>query len=75
MENFQLLDAVARMASLGFEKSYRETIVLMTRGYMDKIKAIGSEETQTGPPEAITERTEVCFICFMFIVQLDDIDI
>ncbi|KAL0386973.1 UNVERIFIED_CONTAM: Phosphatidylinositol 4-kinase alpha 1 [Sesamum radiatum] len=29
----RLLDAVSRMASLGFEKSYREAVVLMTRSY------------------------------------------
>lgn len=64
-ENFQLLDAVSRMASLGFEKSYRETIVLMTRSYMEKIKNVNSGDGQTVPPEAITERVEVCSV-FLF---------
>ena len=53
------------MASLGFEKSYRETIVLMTRSYMEKLKAIGSGENQTIPPEAFSERLEVCSV-FLF---------
>lgn len=56
----QLLDAVSRMASLGFEKSYRETIVLMTRSYLSKLSIIGSSESRTVAPEATTERVEVC---------------
>ncbi|KAL5974826.1 hypothetical protein ACLOJK_031498 [Asimina triloba] len=55
-----LLDAVSRMASLGFEKSYRETVVLMTRSYLDKLSTVGSAESKTLAPEATTERTEVC---------------
>lgn len=59
---FQLLDAVSRMACLGFEKSYRETVVLMTRSYLDKLKNFGLDENKTLPPEATTERIEVCFV-------------
>ncbi|OIT19856.1 phosphatidylinositol 4-kinase alpha 1, partial [Nicotiana attenuata] len=40
----QLLDAVARMASLGFEKSYREAVVLMTKSCLSKLAAVGSAE-------------------------------
>ena len=47
------------MASLGFEKSYRETVVLMTRSYLDKLKSLGSAESNTMAPEATTERVEV----------------
>ena len=59
----QLLDAVSRMASLGFEKSYRETVVLMTRSYLSKLSTVGSVESKTLAPEATTERVEVCIIC------------
>lgn len=58
----QLLDAVSLVASLGFEKSYRETVVLMTRSYLDKVKTVvGSPDSTTLPAEAMTERVEVCF--------------
>lgn len=59
VELLQLLDAVARMASLGFEKSYREAVVLMTRCYLSKLAAVGSAESKTAAPEATTERVEV----------------
>jgi len=48
------------VACLGFEKSYRESIVLMTRSYLDKVKAVGAAENNTLPSEATAERTEVC---------------
>ena len=56
----QLLDAVSQMASLGFEKSYRETVVLMIRSYLSKLSSVGSAESKTEAPEATTERVEVC---------------
>lgn len=59
LQPIQLLDAVARMASLGFEKSYRETVVLMTRSYLNKLSSVGSAESKTEAPEATTERVEV----------------
>ena len=43
----RFLDAVARMASLGFEKSYRETVVLLTRSYLDKLSTVGSTQSRT----------------------------
>ena len=55
----QLLDAVSRMASLGFEKSYRETVVLMTRSYLNKLSSVGLAENKTEAPEATTEHVEV----------------
>ena len=55
----QLLDAISRIACLGFEKSYRETVVLMTRSYLDQLRTVGSAESKTLPPEAMTERVEV----------------
>lgn len=58
----QLLDAVSRMASLGFEKSYRETVVLMTRSYLNKLSSLGSADNKTVPQEATTERVEVCIL-------------
>ncbi|XP_068668107.1 phosphatidylinositol 4-kinase alpha 1-like isoform X2 [Aristolochia californica] len=54
----RLLDAVSHMAGLGFEKSYRETVVLMTRSYLSKLSTVGSVESKTSPPEATTERVE-----------------
>lgn len=48
------------MASLGFEKSYRETVVLMARSYLSKLSSIGSAESKTLAPESTTERVEVC---------------
>jgi len=50
------------MASLGFEKSYRETVVLMTRSYLNKLSSVGSAESKTEATEATTERVEVCSI-------------
>lgn len=58
----QLLDAVSRMASLGFEKSYRETVVMMTRSYLSKLSSLGSAENKTMASEATTERVEVCLL-------------
>lgn len=57
----QFLDAVSRMASLGFEKSYRETVVLMTRSYLSKLSnaAAPPPEGSAAAPEATTERLEV----------------
>ncbi|GJT85403.1 phosphatidylinositol 4-kinase alpha 1 isoform X1 [Tanacetum coccineum] len=54
-----LLDAVSRIASLGFEKSYREAVVLMIRSYLSKLSSIGSAESKTLPAEANTERVEM----------------
>ncbi|XP_076897528.1 phosphatidylinositol 4-kinase alpha 1-like [Bidens hawaiensis] len=50
----RILDAVSRMASLGFEKSYREVVVLMMRSYLSKL----STESNTLPEEANSERIE-----------------
>ncbi|KAK9114010.1 hypothetical protein Syun_020807 [Stephania yunnanensis] len=63
----RLLDAVSRMASLGFEKSYRETVVLMTRSYLNKLSTIGSAESKTLAPEATTERVETLPAGFLLI--------
>ncbi|XP_043705701.1 phosphatidylinositol 4-kinase alpha 1-like isoform X1 [Telopea speciosissima] len=65
----QLLDAVSRMASLGFEKSYRETVVLMTRSYLNKLSTIGSAESKTMAPEATTERVETLPSGFLLIAS------
>lgn len=62
VELLQLLDAVSRLASLGFEKSYREAVVLMTRSYLGKLSSVDSAESKTQVPEATTERIEVCFV-------------
>ena len=65
----QLLDAISRVACLGFEKSYRESIVLMTRSYLDKVKAVGAAENNNSlPSEATTERTEVCDESYKFCI-------
>lgn len=65
----RLLDAVSRMASLGFEKSYREAVVLMTRSYMSKLADVGSAESKTQPPEATTERIETLPAGFVLIAS------
>ncbi|KAK8617600.1 hypothetical protein V6N13_080510 [Hibiscus sabdariffa] len=63
----RLLDAVSRIASLGFEKSYRETVVLMTRSYLSKLSSVGSAESKTLAPEATTERVETLPAGFLLI--------
>jgi hypothetical protein len=55
----QVLEAVAWMACLGCEKSYREVVVLLTTGYLKKLHVMGSSENRDQPPEAKTERLEV----------------
>ncbi|CAH9124376.1 unnamed protein product [Cuscuta epithymum] len=65
----QLLDAVSRMASLGFEKSYREAIVLMTRSYMSKLASIDSAESKDLPEEATKERIETLPAGFLQIAS------
>ncbi|KAJ0010169.1 hypothetical protein Pint_34609 [Pistacia integerrima] len=65
----RLLDAVSRMASLGFEKSYRETVVLMTRSYLSKLSSVGSAESKTMPAEATAERVETLPAGFLLIAS------
>uniref|UniRef100_A0A7N0T3D3 1-phosphatidylinositol 4-kinase n=1 Tax=Kalanchoe fedtschenkoi TaxID=63787 RepID=A0A7N0T3D3_KALFE len=65
----RLLDAVSRMASLGFEKSYRETVVLMTRSYLNKLNNAGTAESKTVPSEANTERIETLPAGFLRIAS------
>lgn len=59
------------MASLGFDKSYRETVVLMTRSYLNKLSNVGSAESKTEAAEATTERVEVCSVSKNFNDTLD----
>ncbi|XP_071729991.1 phosphatidylinositol 4-kinase alpha 1-like isoform X2 [Rutidosis leptorrhynchoides] len=65
----RLLDAVSRIASLGFEKSYREAVVLMIRSYLSKLSSIGSAESKTLPAEANTERVETLPAGFQVIAS------
>ncbi|RVW16892.1 Phosphatidylinositol 4-kinase alpha 1 [Vitis vinifera] len=65
----RILDAASRMASLGFEKSYRETVVLMTRSYLSKLSSVGSAESKTLAPEATTERVETLPAGFLLIAS------
>ncbi|KAG5238943.1 phosphatidylinositol kinase family protein [Salix suchowensis] len=65
----RLLDAVSRIAGLGFEKSYRETVVLMTRSYLSKLSSVGSAESKTLAPEATTERVETLPAGFLLIAS------
>ncbi|CAD5315026.1 unnamed protein product [Arabidopsis thaliana] len=65
----QLLDAVSRIATLGFDKSYRETVVLMTRSYLSKLSSVGSVESKTSAPEATTERVETLPAGFLTIAS------
>ncbi|GJX08029.1 phosphatidylinositol 4-kinase alpha 1-like protein isoform X1 [Tanacetum coccineum] len=46
-----ILEAASRMASLRFEKSYREVIVLMMRSYLSKLSSIGSVKSNALPEE------------------------
>ncbi|KAI4318629.1 hypothetical protein MLD38_032306 [Melastoma candidum] len=65
----RLLDAASHIASLGFEKSYRETVVLMTRSYLNKLSSLGSAESKTSAPEATTERVETLPAGFLLIAS------
>ncbi|KAJ7560134.1 hypothetical protein O6H91_04G115500 [Diphasiastrum complanatum] len=65
----RLLDAVARLARLGFEKPYREVVVLMTKAYLDKLSIVGSTLSRTLAPEATTERVETLPLSFVLIAS------
>ncbi|KAL0412502.1 UNVERIFIED_CONTAM: Phosphatidylinositol 4-kinase alpha 1 [Sesamum radiatum] len=65
----RLLDAVSRMASLGFEKSYREAVVLMTRSYIAKLSNGGTAESKTEASEATAERVEILPAGFLLIAR------
>ncbi|KAG2304894.1 hypothetical protein Bca52824_033545 [Brassica carinata] len=65
----QLLDAVSRIATLGFEKSYRETVVLMTRSYMSKISTVGSEERKISESKSRTKHLEILAAGFLTIAN------
>ncbi|KAL3538950.1 hypothetical protein ACH5RR_002316 [Cinchona calisaya] len=65
----QLLDAVSRLASLGFDKSYREAVVLMIRSYLSKLSVVGSAESKTVASEATTERVETLPAGFLLIAS------
>ncbi|CAH9107177.1 unnamed protein product [Cuscuta epithymum] len=65
----RLLDAVSHLASLGFEKTYREAIVLMIQSYVSKLANIGSAESRTLAPEATTERVETIPAGFLLIAS------
>ncbi|KVH93237.1 Armadillo-type fold [Cynara cardunculus var. scolymus] len=65
----RILDAVSRMASLGFEKSYREVVVLMMRSYLSKLSSSGSIESNSLPEEANTERIETLPAGFQLIAS------
>ncbi|XP_010527598.1 PREDICTED: phosphatidylinositol 4-kinase alpha 1 isoform X2 [Tarenaya hassleriana] len=65
----RLLDAVSRIATLGFEKSYRETVVLLTRSYLSKLSSVETSESKTSTPEATTERVETLPAGFLTIAS------
>ncbi|PIN22119.1 Phosphatidylinositol 4-kinase [Handroanthus impetiginosus] len=65
----RLLDAISRMASLGFEKSYREAVVLMTRSYLAKLSSVGSAESTALAPEATKEWVETLPAGFLLIAR------
>ncbi|KAK4424153.1 Phosphatidylinositol 4-kinase alpha 1 [Sesamum alatum] len=65
----RLLDAVSRMASLGFEKSYREAVVLMTRSYLAKLSNVGNADGKTEASEATAERVEILPAGFVLIAK------
>jgi hypothetical protein len=62
----QVLDAVARMACLGSDKAYREVVVLLTQNYVSKLSVVGSSQSRTLAPEAMTERLEVILFYLLF---------
>ncbi|KAK4742302.1 hypothetical protein SAY87_000303 [Trapa incisa] len=64
-----LLDAVSHIASLSFEKSYRETVVLLTRSYFNKISMLGTADSKTLVAEATTERVETLPAGFLLIAS------
>ncbi|CAA7048445.1 unnamed protein product [Microthlaspi erraticum] len=64
-----LLDAVSRIATLGYEKSYRETVVMMTRGYLSKISTVGSVESKTSSPRSIAWHLESLAAGFLIIAR------
>ncbi|MCO5577943.1 hypothetical protein L7F22_031780 [Adiantum nelumboides] len=65
----KLLDAVARIATIGSEKSYREAVILLTRSYLDKLSSVGSTQSRTLAPEATTERVETLPGAFLTIAS------
>ncbi|KAK4747747.1 hypothetical protein SAY87_014333 [Trapa incisa] len=65
----RLLDAVSHIASLSFEKSYRETVVLLTRSYMNKISTLASADSKTLAAEVTTERVETLPAGFLLIAS------
>ncbi|KAK3023015.1 hypothetical protein RJ639_045009, partial [Escallonia herrerae] len=65
----RILDAISRMASLGFEKTYREAVVLLTRSYLSKLSSVGSAESKTLAPEATTERVETLPAGFLLLAS------
>ncbi|KAG7573163.1 Armadillo-type fold [Arabidopsis suecica] len=65
----QLLDAVSRIATLGVETSYRETVALMIRGYYSQISTGGSVERKTSAPKSRTEYVETLAAGFLTIAS------
>ncbi|KAH9576425.1 hypothetical protein CY35_01G160200 [Sphagnum magellanicum] len=65
----RVLDAVARMACLGSDKAYREVVVLLTQNYVSKLSVVGSSQSRTLAPEAMTERLETLPGAFLHIAQ------
>ena len=47
------------MATLGFEISYREAVILLIRSYIDQLSTVGSTQNRTLAPETSSERIEV----------------
>ncbi|EOA36778.1 hypothetical protein CARUB_v10008074mg [Capsella rubella] len=63
----QLLNVVSRIASLGFEKSYCQAVVLMTRSYFSKISRVESVESNTSSPKSRSEYIETLTAGFLTI--------
>ncbi|XP_010479560.1 PREDICTED: phosphatidylinositol 4-kinase alpha 1-like [Camelina sativa] len=63
----QLLEAVSRIASLGFDKSYRQTVVLMSRSYLSQISRLESVESNTSAPKSRSEHIETLPAGFLTI--------
>lgn len=65
----RLLEAVARMASLGWEKSYKDVVGLLVRSYFQKLNTVGSTHSRTLAPEGTTERVETLPSAFQQIAR------
>lgn len=58
----QVLNALARMACMGYHKSYREIAVQLTGSYVNRLSTVESTYSRLAP-ELTTECEEVTSLC------------